>query len=292
MSTTPTRPEMPQAEPPVPTYGTPRWIPILFVVLFLVSGYLVYAGIHSRQGLEMQLAQSNSQISKQGTTLDKANSQIDDLKAELDLTSQKLGLTQTQLAEARKTAAVLRREQFQSSKKLQAQIGQVQQQSQAGMGQLSNELGGTKNDLAATKKDLAVTQSKLEGTVGDMGVMSGLIAHNKDQLTELIRLNKRDYFKFDLFKSKHPYRVGPIVVQVSHVDQKHWRYNMYVTVSDKRIEKKNKTLYEPVQFYTPDSMAPLEIVVYQIKKNEILGYLSAPKEQPQGKQSAAAPSTK
>jgi septal ring factor EnvC (AmiA/AmiB activator) len=291
MSTTPTRPEMPQAEPPVPTYGTPRWIPILFVVLFLVSGYLVYAGIHSRQGLEMQLAQSNSQISKQGTALDKANSQIDDLKAELDLTSQKLGLTQSQLAEARKTASVLRREQVQSSKKLQAQIGQVQQQSQAGMGQLSNELGGTKNDLAATKKDLAATQSKLEGTVGDMGVMSGLIAHNKDQLAELIRMNKRDYFKFDLFKSKHPYRVGPVVVQVSHVDQKHWRYNMYVTVSDKRIEKKNKTLYEPVQFYTPEAMAPLEIVVYQLKKNEIVGYLSSPKEQ-QGKQAAAAPSTK
>jgi hypothetical protein len=291
MSTTPTRPEMPQAEPPVPSYGTPRWIPILFVVLFLVSGYLVYAGIHSRQGLETQLAQSNSQISKQGAALDKANSQIDDLKAELDLTSQKLGLTQTQLEQARKTAAVLRREQAQSSKQLQAQIGQVQQQTQAGMGQLSNELGGTKTDLDATKKDLAATQSKLEGTVGDMGVMSGLVAHNQKQLDQLIRMGQRDYFKFDLIKSNHPYRVGPVVVQVSHVDQKHWRYNMYVTVSDKRIEKKNKTLYEPVQFYTPDAMAPLEIVVYEIKKNEILGYLSAPKEQ-QGKQAAAGPSTK
>ena len=292
MSTTPTRPEMPQAEPPVPTFGTPRWIPILFVVLFLVSGYLVYAGIHSRQGLEMQLAQSNSQISKQGTALDKANSQIDDLKAELDLTSQKLGLTQTQLEAARRTAAVLHREQLQASKNLQSQIGQVQQQSQAGMGQLSNELGGTKTDLAATKKSLADTQSKLAGTVGDMGVMSGLIAHNQSQLNELVRLGQRDYFKFNLYKSKHPYRVGPIMVQVSHVDQKHWRYNMYVTVSDKRIEKKNKTLYEPVQFYTRDAMAPLEIVVYEIKKNEIVGYLSAPKELPQGKQSAAAPSTK
>jgi hypothetical protein len=291
MSTTPTRPEMPQAEQPVPSYGTPRWIPILFVVLFLVSGYLVYAGIHSRQGLEMQLAQSNSQISKQGTALDKASSQIDDLKAELDLTSQKLGLTQTQLAEARKTASVLRREQAQSSKKLQAQIGQVQQQSQAGMGQLSNELGGTKTDLAATKKDLAATQSKLEGTVGDMGVMSGLVAHNKDQLAELVRMNQRNYYKFDIYKSKHPIRVGPVMVEVSHVDTKHWRYNMYVTVSDKRIEKKNKTLYEPVQFYTPEAMAPLEIVVYQLKKNEIVGYLSSPKEQP-SKQSAAAPSAK
>jgi hypothetical protein len=286
MNTTPARPEMPQ----VPTYGTPRWIPILFVVLFLVSGYLVYAGIHSRQGLEMQLGQSNAQISKQDAALDRANSQIGDLKAELDLTSQKLGITQTQLAQARKTAAVLRREQVQSSKQLQAQIGQVQQQTQAGIGQLSNELGGTKSDLDATKKDLDATRTKLESTVGDMGVMSGLVAHNQSQLNELIRMGQRDYYKFNLYRSKHPVRVGPIMVQVTHVDTKHWSYNMYVTVSDKRIEKKNKTLYEPVQFYTRDAMAPLELVAFEVKKNEIVGYLSAPKVQ-QAKQASAVSSS-
>ena len=289
MSTTPTRPEMPQAEAPVPSFGTPRWIPILFVVLFLLSGYLIYAGIHSHQGLESQLTQSNAQISQLGSSLNTANSQIGDLKAELDLTTQKLGLTQAQLEQARRTAAVLHRQQLQASKQLQQQIGQVQQQTQASVGQLSNELGGTKTDLNATKQALNDTRSKLESTVGDMGVMSGLVAHNQKQLDQLIRLGQRDYFKFQLYKSKHPYRVGPITVQVSHVDTKHWRYNMFVTVNDKRIEKKNKTLYEPVQFYTPDAVAPLEIVVYQIKKNEIIGYLSAPKQQ--SNQAAAAPST-
>jgi multidrug efflux pump subunit AcrA (membrane-fusion protein) len=289
MSTTPTRPEMPQAEPPVPSYGTPRWIPILFVILFLFSGYLVYAGIHSRQGLQTQLSQSNSQISQLNTNLDKANSQLDDLKAELDLTTQKLGLTQAQLTQARRTASALRREQLNSSKKLQAQIGQVQQETQASVGQLSTELGGTKTDLAATKQSLSDTQTKLEGAVGDMGVMSGLVAHNKDQLAQLIRMGQRNYYKFDLRKSKYPIRIGPVMVQLRKVDTKHWRYNMYVTVEDKRIEKKDKTLYEPVQFYTSDSVAPMELIVFQMKKNEAIGYLSTPKEQ--SKQAAAAPST-
>jgi hypothetical protein len=287
MGTTPTRPEMPHAETPAPSYGTPRWIPILFVVLFLLGGYLAYAGIHSNQVLEAQLAQSNSRIVNLGSSLEKSNSQIDDLKAELDLTTQKLGLTQSQLAQARRTAAVLRREQIQASNKLQQQIGQVQQQTQASMNQLSTDLGGTKTDLAATKEALNSTTARLESTVGDMGVMSGKVAHNEQQLQQLIRLGERNYYKFDLHRAKYPTRVGPIMLQLTHADPKHWRYNMFVTVNDRRIQKKDKTLYEPVQFYTSTAEAPLEIVVFQIKKNEAIGYLSSPKQS--GEASSASP---
>lgn len=292
MSTTPTRPEMPQAEQQMPSYGTPRWIPILFVILFLLGGYLIYAGVHTGQGvqsLQSQLSESNQQISQLGTTLQKTGTQLDDLKAELDLTSQKLGLTQAQLAQARRNAAVLRHDQLVASKKLQDQIGQVQQQTQASMGQLSTELGGTKSDLASTKSALDETRSKLDSTVGDMGVMSGLVAHNKDQLEQLIRLGQRNYYEFDLHRAKFPSRVGPIMIQLNKVDQKHWRYTMNVTVEDKRIEKKDKTLFEPVQFYTAKAPAPLEIVVYQMNKNEAIGYLSTPKEQ--SAQASTSPTT-
>lgn len=286
MSTTPTRPEMPQAENPATNFGTPRWIPILFVVLFLLGGYLVYAGIHSKKGLETQLSQSNSRISNLNASLQNSNSQIDDLKAELDLTSKKLGLTQQQLSQARRTAEILRRDQVRASSRLQQQIGQVQQQTQAGMSKLSTDLGGTKSDLAATNKTLSSTRTELESTVGDMGVMSGKVAHNQQQLDQLIRLGQRNYFKFDLHRARYPTRVGPIMLQLTHADTRHWRYNMFVTVNDRRIEKKDKTLYEPVQFYTSTASAPLEIVVFQIKKNEAIGYLSAPKQQ---REASAAP---
>ncbi|HVB99474.1 MAG TPA: hypothetical protein VNJ12_09130, partial [Candidatus Dormibacteraeota bacterium] len=91
-----------------------------------------------------------------------------------------------------------------------------------------------------------------------------------------------------LHKAKFPTRIGPVMVQLTHVDTKHWRYNMYVTVDDKRIEKKDKTLYEPVQFYTSQAMAPLEIVVFQMSKNEAVGYLSAPKQPSEASASPAA----
>ncbi|HEV2388600.1 MAG TPA: hypothetical protein VGS20_15245 [Candidatus Acidoferrales bacterium] len=292
MSTTPTRPEMPQAEQQAPAYGTPRWIPILFVILFLLGGYLIFAGVHAGQGiqsLQSQMSQSNQQVGQLGTTLQKTGNQLDDLKAELDLTSQKLGLTQAQLEQAKRNAVALRREQVAASTKLQDQIGQVQQQTQAGMGQLSTELGGAKNDIATTKSSLDETRAKLDTTVGDMGVMSGLVAHNKAQVEQLIRLGQRNYYEFDLHRAKFPSRVGPIMIQLSKADAKHWRYTMNVTVEDKRIEKKDKTLFEPVQFYTSKAPAPLEIVVYQINKNEAVGYLSTPKEQ--GAQGSASPTT-
>lgn len=277
MSTTPTGHEGERADRVV--YGTARWIPLLFVIVFLFSGYLLYGVIQQRHALDRQTAQADQKLAQLRAQLDKANAQIDDLRAELDLTTQKLGLTQEQLERARQQAAALRHEQALAARKLQEQLGQVQKQTQETFGQLSNELGNTKSDVAATKEALADTRSRLERTVGDLGVVSGLVAHNKEELEELKRLGERNYFEFDLRKSKQPTRLGPIMVQLAKADPKHWRYNMFVTVEDRRIEKKDKTLYEPVQFYVRGARAPYEIVVFDIKKDEIIGYLSTPKEQ-------------
>jgi hypothetical protein len=258
----------PEAQPH--TTGTPRWVPIVFVVLFLLGGYLVFAGIHSQQQFQAQLALTNQQVGSLDTQLDKANTTITDLRGELDLTAQKLGITEQQLQQARRTAQAARREQVLASRKFQQQLGQMEQQHSAEMGQLGGQIQSTEKDLEATK-------SKLAGTIGDMGVMSGLVAHNQKEVGELKRLGERNIFEFDLRKSKYPSRVGPIMVALRKSDTKHWRYTMDVVVEDKRIQKKDKTLYEPVQFYVQRAAIPYEIVVFTMKKNEIVGYLSTPK---------------
>ncbi len=255
--------------------ATPRWVPILFAVLFLLSGYLLYAGISSHQQFQTQLAQANQKIGDLNTQLGKADTTITDLRGELDLTAQKLGITEQQLDAARKAAQTARRQQALASRKLQQQLGQMQQEHTAEINKLSSDLGG---QIQTTQQDLSATKTKLDRTVGDMGVMSGLVAHNKSELDELKRLGERNYYEFDLRKSKYPSRIGPIMVALRKSDTKHWRYTMDVVVEDKRIEKKDKTLYEPVQFYVERSHIPYEIVVYKMNKNEIVGYLSTPKE--------------
>ena len=142
---------------------------------------------------------------------------------------------------------------------------------------MATELSGTKSDVATTKADLESTKNKLQSTIGDLGVQSGLIARNHDEVEELKRLNERDIFEFDLAKSNQAKHVGPIQLALRKVDAKKYRFTLNVVADDKSIEKKDKTVGEPVQFYVRGARAPYEIVVFELTKDHAKGYLSAPK---------------
>ena len=113
-----------------------------------------------------------------------------------------------------------------------------------------------------------------------MGVMSGLIARNHDDLEDLKRRGERNYYEFAIPKTKTAQRVGPVQIALNKVDQKKSKYTMTVYADDKSIEKRDKTAGEPVQFYVKGSsrMAPYEVVVFDVGKNQITGYLSTPKD--------------
>jgi len=124
-----------------------------------------------------------------------------------------------------------------------------------------------------------------------MGVMSGLIARNHDDLEELKRRGERNYYEFTLVKSKSPQRVGPVQISLSKTDPKKSKYTMTVFVDDKTIEKRDKTTGEPVQFYVAHARTgPYEIVVFDLGKSQATGYLSTPKDL-SAAAAPAAPST-
>jgi hypothetical protein len=117
-----------------------------------------------------------------------------------------------------------------------------------------------------------------------------LIARNHDEVEELKRRGERDIFEFDLTKSNAgPQHVGPIQVQLKKVDTKHYRYTVNVVADDKAIEKKDKTVGEPIQFYVKGARAPYEIVVFDLSKDEAKGYLSTPKSASAAPPSSPAP---
>jgi chromosome segregation ATPase len=277
MSLTSTEPE-PQGSPQFETSPTPRWILIAFAVAFLLVGYLVYSGHNQQQEVASGFAQANQRAETLAAQLDKTNSRLADLKGELEVTSQKLGLTQDELARARSLAQTIRKDQKQSDEQLRAQIGQVAQDTSSKIGAVSTDLAGTKTDVDATKKDLEATKNKLDRTVGDLGVASGLIAKNHDEVQELKRLGERNIFEFDIRKSKAPQRVGPVQVELRKVDTKKYKYTLNVVADDKSIEKKDKTVGEPIQFYVKGAHMPYEIVVFEVAKDEVKGYLSTPKQ--------------
>jgi multidrug efflux pump subunit AcrA (membrane-fusion protein) len=271
--------------------GTPRWIAVLFGVLIVAVLVLAYMGHSAQSQLQTDLAKAQDQNKLLSAQLDQANSRLADLKGNIEVTQQKVGMTQAELAKARSRAESIRKDQIASDQKLASQLTAVQKESEEKITAVSTDLGGAKKDIESTKTDLETTKGKLERATGDMGVMSGLIAHNRDDLEELKRRGDRNYYEFKVTKSKTPQRVGPVQVTLNKTDQKKGKYTMTVFVDDRSIEKKDKTAGEPVQFYLKGSarMAPYEIVVFDVGKNDINGYLSTPKDAGSGAAPAATP---
>ena len=259
--------------------GTPRWIVVLFVVLFAALAVLGYAGHSVQSRMDQDLTKTQEQNKVLTAQLEQANSRIADLKGHLEVTEQKVGMSQAEIAKATSRAEAIRKEQVASGQKLAAQLTEVQKESSEKIGAVASEVGGAKKDIEATKSDLEATKGKLERSLGDMNVMSGLIARNHDDLEDLKRRGDRNYYEFTLTKAKSPQRVGPIQMNLSKTDPKKSKYTLIVFADDRQIEKKDKTSGEPIQFYVGNSRSGVfEVVVFTVGKSQVTGYLSTPKD--------------
>jgi hypothetical protein len=260
------------------TSAAPRWVGLAVAALGGIS--LLGLGVgwsalnQSRsveQSVQASLKQQNDSLSQR---LGKSDDQNQQLQSDLKVVINKLNVTQEELQKARqqtKASAVA------YNKKLTGLETNVNTQlaTKASADDV-NKLGG---DVSGVKNDLEETKGKLERATGDMGVMSGLIARNHDDLEELKRKGDRNYYEFTIQKAKTPQRVGPVQISLNRTDQKKSKYTMTVLADDKTVEKKDKTTGEPVQFYVKGTAhySPYEIVVFDVGKNEITGYLSTPK---------------
>src|ERR1700723_1196626 len=288
MSSTPNTPG--EQTTVVESSALPRWVTLLFAIAFVLVAYLLYAGYSEREASRKGLDEANKKTQALAAELDKTNSRVADLKGQLDVTSQKLGLTQDELARARSLAQSIKKDQQKSDAELHQQIGAVQADTSTKFGQVATELSGTKSEADATKADLESPKSKLQSPIGDLGVQSGLIARNHDEVEELKRLGERDIFEFNLNKnSKGPEHVGPIQVALRKIDTKHFKNTLNVVADDKSIEKKDKTVGEPIQFYVRGPRAPYKIVVFDLTKDQAKGYLSTPKSANAAPPAAAKP---
>ncbi len=270
MSTTPDIPQQEEAQHYEST-STPRWIVIAFVAVIAALGFTAYMGYDARAKLEADLAKANDKVAILTARLDQSNSHLADIRGQLEVTEQRVGVTKTDIANAKSISEQVRKEQKASDERLTAQLGQVRKESDEKIGAVASEVGGVRSDLEATK-------GKLERAIGDAGVMSGLIARTHEDLDELRRRGERNIFEFTLQKSKNGQKVGPIQIFLQKVDAKKQRYTITVNADDKSIEKKDKTVGEPVQFYVKGQRSPYEIVVFEVAKDRATGYLTTPKD--------------
>jgi septal ring factor EnvC (AmiA/AmiB activator) len=230
---------------------------------------------------EQRVADADKKNSELAERLEATNARM---AATTETLSRNVGATQKQI-DAR-ADAILATQKSQDA--ATARLAQEQKAAEQKIGAVSNDVagvktdvGGVKTDVASTKSDLENTKSQLQRVVGDAGVMSGLIATNHGELEELKHKGDRNYYEFTLQKGQQPTLLSTIKIQLKKVDEKHSRYTLNVSADDRNIEKKDKNLDEPIQFYTGKTPVLFEIVVNNIEKNKVSGYLSTPKGAPQ-----------
>jgi chromosome segregation ATPase len=224
--------------------------------------------------LQNKLADAQQQNSQLQSNLDATNAR---LKATSETLGESVGMTQKQLED--KSDAILASEHADTVRLERAQAATNQQVSNvsSNVTAVQTDVGGVKTDVATTKTDLANTQAQLQRAIGDAGVMSGLIATNHDELEQLKHKGDRNYFEFTLTKGAQPTLLASVTLQLKKADTKRSKFTLNVSSDDKLIEKKDKNLDEPVQFYTGKDPVLYELVVNNITKNSVTGYLSTPK---------------
>jgi uncharacterized protein (DUF2141 family) len=197
---------------------------------------------------------------------EKANA---DLQGDLKVVTDKLKITQGQLKKARLESAKLNDETTQKLTALDTSV-HTELATKAGTEDVKNvdtKVTAVSTDLNTTKEDLKMAKSE----------MGTLIARNHDEIDQLRRLGERDYVEFTIAGKNKPQKVGNVTVELKGVNQKRNQVNIAMVVEDKRFEKKNRALNEPIFFYISGTHIPEEIVVNKVGKDQISGYVSIPK---------------
>jgi septal ring factor EnvC (AmiA/AmiB activator) len=249
---------------------------VVAVALLAALGGLIWCyGLQNHLGAaEQKIAAADQKNAELTQELQATNAR---LRATSETLGQSVGIAQKQIelrtqkimAAQEATTSKLEQEQANTSK----QIGAVSND----VASVKTDVGGVKTDVASTKTDLEATKTQLNRVVGDAGVMSGLIATNHGELEILKHKGDRNYLEFTLQKGAKPTLLSSVKLQLKKADEKHSRYTLDVSADDRNIEKKDKGLDEPVQFYTGKDPVLYELVVNVIEKNKVSGYLSTPK---------------
>jgi hypothetical protein len=248
-----------------------KWILIVVAALAVAGfGYVQYGAHNAIEKLSTDLTASQGQVKELQSRMQNAEAQQEALAQQAGLTKKELAKKTSELLAQQKAAET--RIEAEQKQQISAVTGDI-----AGV---KTDVGGVKTDVASTKADLEATKAKLQSTIGDLGVQSGLIANTRGDLEVLKHKGDKNYYEFTLLKGAKPQPVSTISLQLKKSDAKKGKFTLSVTSDDKTIEKKDRNISEPIQFYSGRDHLLFELVIWTVDKNKATGYLSTPKGAP------------
>lgn len=261
-------------------HGTPRaysgaLLGALAVAMLLGIGSMIWSySLNSKLAAQQQaVADSTAQNTKLAAALRETDARLNVATDELKTS---LGVTQAQL-DTRSAELQLREKRTEQAA---ARLATAQQQTAGQVAAVQTDVGGVKTDVAKTQSDLANTNTELTSMKGDLNGHSSLIARNGEELEILKHKGDRNYYAFTLVKGQKK-QVGTVGLQLKKADSKRSKFTLAVFSDDKQYEKKDKSLNEPLQFFSGKDPLLFEIVVNTVSaKNTVTGYLATPKNAP------------
>jgi len=285
--------EHPLAAYPVQNTSSGAWkILVLFIAVVAALGANAYLFVqigHVRDDLskvQSSLQTELDKISEANSVTAQSNRRtVEKLQDQLETSRRQANLLAGQartdaLKKVEETRARLEAAQEKAQQETNSQISQVKQATDTvntRVDSVNTEVTTVKTDVASTKTELEKTIADLKRTNGDVNGQGVLIATNAKELSALRALGERNFIEFTIHKAKQPQKVGDVLVELKKADVKKNRYTIELTADDKTVEKRDRTVNEPLQFLTSKARQPYELVVNDVKKDTIVGYLSVPK---------------
>jgi FtsZ-binding cell division protein ZapB len=245
------------------------WPAYLLVAVLAAAALISTAYLFREKRQTQELAATNQTLS---TTLAQLQNRVQDLTQRMDdvksAQAAPVSVAPPQIAKPRAVKAA----------KAVTPSRRAQPRDDPRFKELQGQLSDQQKQLASTREDLNRTRDDLSGALSNTrDELSGSIAKTHDELVALQKRGERNYYEFDLTKSKQFERVGPLRLSLRKADTKHKRFDMNMLVDDNQLQKKGVNLYETIWINAGDRPQPMELVVNQITKDHIQGYLSEPK---------------
>ena len=287
------------SSPPPPRQSNTPLIVGIVVCLLLIAG-LGYSSYTTRMALEERIAGLEQQLSEQDNSVKALRAKDSDIASDINVVTKRIGVTAQELDNSRKFAERLKAEQQQAKEQLAnelatkasstdvaavrqeattklAEVQQNQQTADTKIGTVSGEVKTVASNLDATRQDLAASRREITDV---RTTLSQQIARNSSELSDLRKKGERDFVEFDIRKPKkgEMERIADVQLQLRRTDPKKAKYDVLIQVDDSKLEKKDRTANEPVQFLVGRDKLRYEIVVNFVDKDRIRGYLSTPKD--------------
>jgi len=255
--------------------GVPRWVALALIIPVAISVWALWASGNARQATRDAEQASAAETKTLRASVDQLQQQLSVSEQERQAAQAQLSAVGDQLHKTQGSVGAARKQ----NKELAAQLSDVQTNVSSVKQELATKANGTDvdavgNDVKGVRSDLDAQKQNLQMARSEFGT---LIARNHEEIDQLRRLGLRDYYEFTLQGKGDIQKVGSVSVELRNSNPKHHQFTVNLVVDDMKIEKKNRSINEPIFFYTAGSRQSLELVINKVEKNKVSGYVSAPK---------------